>query len=135
MATNNPLEADHTVLIVDDNEDLRELMRGALQSRGYAVVTATEGEEALRILEEINPPCVILLDLIMPGMDGWNFCDKIRQLPELASVPVIVHSSASSRPPDGATRALKKPLGFDRLLSVVAEFCNPTSATTSADRR
>jgi|SRR6187549_2877601 CheY-like chemotaxis protein len=126
MATTHSFEADHTVLIVEDEEDLRELMRAALQSRGYAVVMAREGEEALRILEEISPPCVILLDLLMPGMDGWNFCEKIRQLPELASVPVIVHSSASSKPPDGATRALKKPLGFDRLLSVVAEFCKPS---------
>jgi len=114
----------HTVLIVEDEEDLRELMRHALQMHGYTVVTAEEGTDALRKIDDIGLPCVILLDLLMPGMNGWDFFDKLQERPELASVPVIIHSSASSRAPAGATRVLQKPLAFDSLLSVVAEYCS-----------
>ena len=114
----------HTVLIVEDEEDLRELMRDALQMHGYTVVTAEEGTDALRKIDDIGRPCVILLDLLMPGMNGWDFFDKVRERPELASVPVIIHSSAASRAPVGATRVLQKPLAFDSLLSIVAEYCS-----------
>jgi CheY-like chemotaxis protein len=115
---------NHTVLIVEDEEDLRELMRDALQMRGYTVVTAEEGTDALRKIDDIGRPCLILLDLLMPGMNGWDFFDKVRERPELASVPVIIHSSASSRAPLGATRVLQKPLAFESLLTVVAEYCS-----------
>jgi len=114
----------HTVLIVEDEEDLRELMRHALQMRGYRVVTAAEGTEALRKIDDIGPPCVVLLDLLMPGMNGWDFFEKLRQRPELASVPVIVHSSAAARAPQGVTRVLQKPLAFETLVSVVGEYCS-----------
>jgi CheY-like chemotaxis protein len=114
----------HTVLIVEDEEDLREMMREALQMSGFTVVTADEGTDALRKLDVIGPPCVILLDLLMPGMNGWEFFDKVRERPEFLSVPVIVHSSASSRAPAGVTRVLEKPLAFERLVSVVAEYCS-----------
>ena len=114
----------HTVLIVEDEEDLRELMRDALQLRGYTVVTAEEGSDALRKIDDIGLPCVILLDLLMPGMNGWDFFEKVRERPELASVPVIVHSSAASRAPAGVTRVVQKPLAFDRLVSIVGEYCS-----------
>lgn len=113
----------HTVLIVEDEEDLREMMREALQMSGYAVITANDGSDALRKIDEIGRPCVILLDLLMPGMNGWEFFEKVRERPELLSVPVIVHSSASSRAPAGVTRVRQKPLAFERLVSVVAEYC------------
>ena len=117
------LNPNHTVLIVEDEEDLRELMRDALQLRGYSVVTAEEGTDALRKIDDIGPPCVILLDLLMPGMNGWDFFAKVRERPELSDVPVIIHSSAATRAPAGATRVLQKPLAFERLVSIVAEYC------------
>jgi CheY-like chemotaxis protein len=88
------------------------------------VVTAEEGGEALRRLDDIGRPCLILLDLLMPGMNGWDFFDRVRERPDLASVPVIVHSSASSRAPAGVTRVLQKPVEFESLVSVVSEFCS-----------
>ncbi|MEO6598914.1 MAG: response regulator [Polyangiaceae bacterium] len=115
---------DHTVLIVEDEEDLRELMSDALQMRGYRVVTALEGEDAFRKIADIGRPCVILLDLLMPGMNGWEFFEKIRTRPDLASVPIIVHSSAASRAPAGVTRVVHKPLAFDSLVSIVSEYCS-----------
>jgi CheY-like chemotaxis protein len=120
-----PNEA-HTVLIVEDEEDLREMMRDALELKGYSVVTAEEGEDALSKLDGIGQPCLILLDLLMPGMNGWDFFSKLRERPELSAVPVIVHSSAADRAPAGVTRVLQKPILFDRLISVVSEYCSPS---------
>ncbi len=113
----------HTVLIVEDEEDLREMMKDALELKGYAVVTANEGEEALSKLDGIEHLCLVLLDLLMPGMNGWDFFTKLRERPELSAVPVIVHSSAADRAPAGVTRVLQKPVPFDRLISVVGEYC------------
>lgn len=74
-------------------------------------------------LARIEHLCLVLLDLLMPGMNGWDFFDEMRARPELAAVPVVVHSSVPQRAPVGVTRVLQKPLDFDRLLSVVQEFC------------
>jgi CheY-like chemotaxis protein len=113
----------HTVLIVEDEEDLRELMRESLEMKGYAVVTAHEGQDALDKIAGIEQLCLILLDLLMPGMNGWDFVEKMRERPELATVPVIVHSSAVTRAPAGVTRVLEKPILFDSLMAVVGEYC------------
>jgi len=113
----------HTVLLVEDEEELRESMRDALEMEGYDVVAATDGLDALERLEHIEHVCIVLLDLLMPRMDGWEFFEKFRARPELAAVPVIVHSSAPSRAPAGVTKVLQKPLQIDRLLDVVREYC------------
>jgi CheY-like chemotaxis protein len=113
----------HTVLLVEDEEELRELMREALEEEGYAVVTAREGREALEAMAHIDHVCLVLLDLLMPGMNGWDFLDEVKARPELASVPVVVQTSAPSRAPQGVARVLQKPLQLDRLLSVVHDYC------------
>jgi CheY-like chemotaxis protein len=113
----------HTVLVVEDEEELREMIRDALELNGYAVVTAREGQQAFEEIARIEHLCLVLLDLLMPGMNGWDFIAKLRQLPELASVPVVVHSSAPSSAPEGVTRVLQKPLMLERLLSTVHEYC------------
>jgi CheY-like chemotaxis protein len=119
---------NHTVLLVEDEEDLREMMREALELNGYLVVTAREGADALEKLGRLENVCLILLDLLMPGMNGWDFFESVRKRPELASVPVIVHSSAADRAPQGVTRVMHKPLVLDRLLSTVQEYCAPAGA-------
>ena len=113
----------HTVLLVEDEEDLRESMRDALELNGYTVVAGRDGQEALVELDRIEHVCLVLLDLIMPRMNGWVVFEKMRARPALAAVPVIVHSSAPGAAPRGVTRVLQKPLAFERLLSVVHEFC------------
>lgn len=113
----------HTVLLVEDEEDLRDMMRDALALNGYSVVTASNGQEALNKLTGINDLCLVILDLLMPVMNGWDCFEKIRERSEFASVPVVVHTSAAAGAPAGATRVLQKPLRFDRLLSVVKEYC------------
>ena len=113
----------HTVLVVEDEEELREMMRDALEQNGYAVVTAAHGQEALSKLAAIDHLCLVILDLLMPVMDGWDFVGQMRQHSQLASVPVVVHTSAPGQAPAGVTRVLQKPLMFDRLLSIVREYC------------
>jgi CheY-like chemotaxis protein len=113
----------HTVLVVEDELELREMMRDALELNGYAVITAEDGQEAFAKVAGVDHLCLVLLDLLMPGMNGWDFFHELRQRPELSSVPVVVHSSVSHRAPEGVTRVLQKPLLFERLLSVVREYC------------
>lgn len=119
----------HTILVVEDQQELREMMRDALELNGYAVVTASDGQDALGKLADIERLCLILLDLVMPGMNGWDFFEKLRHQSQLASVPVVVHSSVAGRAPEGVTRVLQKPIVFERLLSVVREYCAPQSRT------
>lgn len=116
---------NHTILIVEDEEDLREMMRDALELNGYAVVTAQDGQDALAKIGGIEHLCLVILDLLMPVMNGWDFVEKMRDRAELASVPVVVHSSAPGPAPSGVTRVLQKPMIFDRLIAVVREYCRP----------
>jgi CheY-like chemotaxis protein len=113
----------HTVVVVEDEEELREMMREALELNGYSVVTAEEGREALEKIAQVEHVCLVFLDLLMPGMNGWDFFMHMRKRPELAAVPVIVHSSVPGRAPVGVTHAFQKPVVLDRLLSVVADYC------------
>lgn len=113
----------HTVLLVEDEDDLREMMRDALEMNGYCVVAAEEGQAALDALDRVEHVCLVLLDLLMPGMNGWDFFAKMRARPDLARVPVVVHTSAPDQAPEGVTSVLRKPLDLARLLSVVRQHC------------
>jgi CheY-like chemotaxis protein len=114
----------HTVLVVEDEQELREMMRDALELNGYAVVTAEDGQDALDKLSGTEGLCLVILDLLMPVMNGWEFVERMRQRTELASIPIVVHSSAPGTPPAGVTRVIQKPILFDRLLTVVREYCS-----------
>src|SRR5262245_35657603 len=89
------------ILVVDDEPSLRLLVCMFLESEGYVVETAASGDEALRVLHDRRPD-VLLLDLMMPGMDGWEVLRACRAQVDLADLPVIVMSAAPSlgRPPD-----------------------------------
>jgi CheY-like chemotaxis protein len=113
------------VLIVEDDAALREMMAQLLTLEGFQTATAANGREALESLHARARPAVILLDLMMPVMDGWEFRRRQQLDPDLAGVPVIVLSAldeARSLKVD-ATAFLKKPLDFDRLLDLVHGYC------------
>jgi CheY-like chemotaxis protein len=78
------------VLIVDDDDDIREVMGDILSLRGHAVVGVPNGRKALEWLEGGGHACLILLDLMMPVMNGWEFRRRQLQSADLASVPVVV---------------------------------------------
>jgi two-component system response regulator VicR len=114
---------NHTILVVEDEKDLREMMCEALELNGYTVVGAVEGKTALDALARIEHPCLVLLDLLMPGMNGWDFFREMRARPAFAEVPVVVHSSAPGAAPQGVTRVLTKPMELSRLLEIVRQYC------------
>jgi CheY-like chemotaxis protein len=114
------------VLIVEDDEDLREMMAQLLTLEGYDAASAANGREALDYLQHANTPQVILLDLMMPVMDGWEFRRQLEADPALAPVPVIVLSALDQVRAMNihASAFLKKPLDFDRLLALVRTYCD-----------
>lgn len=115
----------HRVMVVEDDEGIRETFCQTLTDEGYHVVSAADGREALDLLSTGERPCVILLDLMMPVMNGWELLDALRQSGELDRLPVVVVSAMESgRPlPPGVQRYVPKPIHLDTLLAAVAESC------------
>jgi CheY-like chemotaxis protein len=117
----------HPVLVVEDDADIRDAMVSILESAGYAVWAASHGAEALAQLQAGNRPCIILLDLMMPVMDGWTFGEEKEKDPSLSQIPIVVVSAVSRHDPRNARmRAvdhLPKPLNIDKLLATVERFC------------
>ena len=117
------------ILLVEDDPDIREAIQDVLTEEGYAVAVADTGLQALDRLRSGEPlPDLILLDLMMPVMDGWQFRAEQRQHPDWDAIPVIVlsavgntHEKADSI---GALGCLRKPLDFDRLLQLVRQYCH-----------
>lgn len=108
------------VVIVDDEEDTRELLRELLEARGYNVATACDGVEALDVLRDLPRICLLLLDLMMPRMDGF---EVLKRLPGKAHpIPVWISTSAPDRAPPGMP-CLPKPIDVHTLLTRVAEHC------------
>lgn len=112
-----------TVVVVDDEEDTRELLRELLESRGHEVTTAKDGVEALDIVRHASSICIMILDLMMPRMDGAKVVETLQQ--EGRSFPVWISTSAPERAPKGMP-CLPKPVDVDRLLSIVDEHCIPS---------
>jgi CheY-like chemotaxis protein len=82
--------ASKTILVVEDNTITREGLAVLLNAEGYAVATASNGRQALELLQTRPTPDLILLDMLMPVLDGWHFIRQIQQQPDLASVPIVV---------------------------------------------
>lgn len=115
-----------TVLLVEDNADVRDMMATALQLDGHDVRVATDGGEALRALQAGLRPCVILLDLMMPVMDGWTFRAELEKDPALARIPVVVISAVAGDLLHRIRAAayVSKPVDIDQLLEIVCEKCS-----------
>jgi CheY-like chemotaxis protein len=117
------------VLVVDDDEDVRDAMRELLQRKGYAVRVANDGHQALELLAITETPCVVLLDLVMPVMDGWQFLASVQSNPLLAQIPVVIVSAhAATHAPAGSVGLLRKPFGTAELFAAVASHCGPPPA-------
>jgi CheY-like chemotaxis protein len=107
-----------TILIVDDEPEIRESLRDALSEEGYQVMLARNGAEALALLPGVARPCAIILDLIMPVMSGGDFYAAIQADPRFADIPVLITTSDPSRAPPGLP-VVKKPMRLPRLLGAV----------------
>ena len=115
------------VMVIEDDFAIRETLRELLEEEGYRVVWAANGLEALSRLQRGQPPQLILLDLMMPVMDGWEFRRAQRGDSTLASIPVVVMSAdatADHEPEELAADAfLPKPFELGRLLDTVHRYC------------
>jgi len=122
-ATDHPEEP--SILIVEDDDSAREALSDCLEMEGFRVASARNGKEALDYLHSSPPPKIILLDLYMPVMTGWEFREAQKKDAAIANIPVVVVSAFGS----GMTRKIDaeiimhKPLDLDRLLTIIREHC------------
>ena len=117
------------VLVVDDDSDIREVILESLSDHGYRVEGAANGREALDMLANANDvPCLILLDLMMPVMDGAAFRDEQLKQANLAAIPVVVITAYRDQRAEvkamGAAGLLHKPMDLSDLLKVVSTHCD-----------
>jgi len=118
---------DNFVLVVEDDDDIREILADVLRDTGRSVVEACDGVDALSKLDGLPRPCLILLDLMMPRMDGHEFIRHLGQRYSAADFPVLVISAhdaierAQGYP--GVLGTLRKPFDMPRLLSFVEAHC------------
>ena len=115
------------ILIVDDDHGIRGVLTQILQDEGHRVSTASNGLEALQTLRKSLRPCVILLDLMMPVMNGWEFMSRRSQDDGISDIPVVVISADQQAREKataiGAEDCLEKPIDLNRLIDTVERYC------------
>jgi CheY-like chemotaxis protein len=116
------------ILIVEDDSDLRDALSEVLRDEGYSVAMAADGREALDRLRRQRRPSLILLDLTMPVMNGWQFRAEQRQDPALSGIPVVVLSAgdhlAEQMVPLEIADYIRKPIKLDHLLRMIERYCS-----------
>ncbi len=120
------------ILVVDDDPLTRQAMGMILDTAGYATRAASDGQEALDVLQRGPLPALIVLDLLMPGMDGWHFRREQRRDAALATIPVVVCSGTGDADLHaaalGAAGFLDKPIDADQLLEMVGRVLRQAQA-------
>ena len=115
------------VMLVDDDPDLRDSLQLVLEMRGYEVFAARDGADALAQLARGPLPCVVLLDLMMPGMNGAEFRDRQLGDPRIKDLPVVLLTGAGAHAVEPRVSAgalvLRKPFDFDRLFDLLDTLC------------
>lgn len=113
------------ILVVDDNQDNAEIIRHYLEIRGYPVTVAHTGEEALALYETVKP-AIVLLDVMMPGRDGWDVCRVMKQHPQLGKTVRVIMVTALNEMEDkqealqtGADDYIEKPFDLATLAATV----------------
>jgi CheY-like chemotaxis protein len=128
----------HQVLIVDDDADFGEAIATAIAAVGGDAATSTSAFEALGKLQRGLRPCLMLVDIRMPGMSGWAFLDRMREDARLADIPVVVLSGDPPDPRDveeiGIRAVLPKPVDVESVLDMVMRHCRLAPATVPVSR-
>src|SRR5262245_997451 len=121
------VDTSRFVLIVDDDPDLLEVTTFVIEGEGLAVETAKHGEEALAVLRAGRLPMLVLLDLMMPVMNGWEFLDEVSKDPTLRAIPVVVLTAGDHTHVPGAMAILIKPMDLGELIRVVERYVSGDS--------
>ena len=113
------------VLVVDDDPDSRGAMQVLLEQQGYVAAEAANGAEAVALLERGLDPDLILTDLVMPVMSGWDLCEELKRMPGWRAIPLIVlcGMTAEQRGQLQVDDAFEKPTDFDKLFERIGELC------------
>jgi len=111
-----------TILVVEDDHDTRVALRNSLEDEGYTVLSATNGRTGLEVLKANVLPSLILLDIMMPIMNGIDFLDAIKRDSCLSQIPVVVFSAFVSGKVRGASEVIKKPFELDKILNALKKF-------------
>lgn len=115
------------ILVVDDEAAIAEVIGSVLQDEGYTVATAPDGEAALDILREASArPCLAFLDLMMPGMNGWELREAMLADPALSSVPVVILSAFTAGDMGSlhSVAVIQKPFQLDEIVDLAALHCS-----------
>jgi CheY-like chemotaxis protein len=123
--TSRPGAASCEIIVVEDNDDIRQFIVEFVRREfpSCTIHEAAEGHAALRLLRALDrPPCLVLLDLMMPGMNGSDLLDVLRADDVLSAIPVTV-MSASDVPASGAHHRLRKPFPLESLRPLVERYC------------
>jgi CheY-like chemotaxis protein len=118
------LNASKLVLIVDDDPDLLDVTSFVLVGEGFGVETAKNGAEALQRLRVGKLPAVVLLDLMMPVMNGYQFLEEVAKIPSLMEIPVVVLTAASLMEVPRAVKVVHKPIDLGLLIKIVEHFAH-----------
>lgn len=119
------------ILVVEDNDDIRDTISDALELEGYSVETARNGKEGLAMLRKKSTPTLVLLDLMMPVMNGWEFLDAQKHDPQLRKHRVVTISavdpsiSIEDSTPLVTDGTIRKPLSLESIWSEVRKHCLP----------
>lgn len=128
-----PRASTRSILVVDDDTDIRSTLCEYLEDEGYAVGSAANGQDALDYLREHPTTSVVLLDLMMPIMDGYRFRIEQKSDPAIASIPVVVMTAggAVDRTELDADQVLAKPLELTKLRAALERAASPTTPSRS----
>lgn len=119
----------NTILVVEDDNGIQEILKVALEMEGYKVYTADNGKEGLEMLPKLPTPCLILLDLMMPVMNGWEFVEAISKDMTLVAIPVVLVTAFTDRAKMPLSKGIiKKPIDMDFLFKIVNEWCQSASS-------
>ena len=126
-----PIECPGVVVVVEDDEDTRELLKTVLQRRGYQVAIAADGLDGLDLLSRTEAVCFVLVDLFMPRMDGFELLRAMVSDPRMARFPVCLSTSAPDAAPSGVA-CLAKPIDLARLFAMIELHCATQKAALTA---
>jgi CheY-like chemotaxis protein len=114
-----------TILVIDDDEDICNAICAVLEAAGFLTAKAANGKEGLALLTRLEPrPSLVLLDLWMPEMSGWDFHERVSHDRELRSIPVVIMTAYGRKDAPGSLKWLHKPIDQETLLEAVHATCS-----------
>jgi CheY-like chemotaxis protein len=123
MPSSQPVNDRPTVLVVEDDDWLRDVVADILESSGYRVATARNGRDAHEYLATVcEPPSAVLMDLMMPILNGWEFLVGLKSDERFAATPIVVMTALHDALPSGVDLVLRKPFRIDDLLATIDHF-------------